>query len=36
MAKQKRPKMERFTFKDFETMFPDDAACLSALNFLYP
>jgi transposase len=36
MDKQK-PKMQRFTFKDFEAMFPDDAACLEWLrNFLYP
>jgi len=32
-----KPKMQRFTFKDFEGMFPDDAACLEWLrNFLYP
>jgi transposase-like protein len=29
--------MERFTFKDFEQMFPDDAACLEWLRqYLYP
>ena len=29
--------MERFTFKDFEAMFPDDAACLEWLRlYLYP
>lgn len=33
----RKPKMERFTFKDFEAMFPTDAACLDWLrNFLYP
>jgi transposase len=33
----KRPKMERFTFKRFETMFPDDASCLEWLRqYLYP
>jgi len=36
MDKQK-PRMERFTFKDFEGMFPDDASCLEWLrNYLYP
>lgn len=36
MDKQK-PRMQRFTFKDFEGMFPDDASCLEWLrNFLYP
>src|SRR5579859_289163 len=31
------PKMERFTFKRFEKMFPDDAACLEWLRqYLYP
>lgn len=34
---QQKPKMQRFTFKDFEKMFPDDASCLEWLrNFLYP
>lgn len=29
--------MQRFTFKDFEAMFPDDAACLEWLRqYLYP
>ena len=29
--------MERFTFKDFDRMFPDDAACLEWLRgYLYP
>ena len=29
--------MQRFTFKDFETMFPDDASCLEWLRqYLYP
>jgi transposase len=29
--------MERFTVRDFEAMFPDDAACLEWLrNYLYP
>jgi transposase-like protein len=33
----KPPKMERFTFKHFESMFPDDAACLEWLRgYLYP
>jgi transposase len=33
----RKPKMERFTFKHFETMFPDDAACLEWLRgYLYP
>jgi len=33
----KKPKMERFTFKDFEKMFPDDACCLEWLRgYLYP
>jgi transposase-like protein len=32
-----KPKMQRFTYKDFEQMFPDDASCLEWLrNFLYP
>src|SRR6476646_337056 len=36
MDKQK-PRMQRFTFKDFEAMFPDDASCLEWLrNYLYP
>ena len=34
---QQKPKMQRFTYKDFEQMFPDDASCLEWLrNFLYP
>src|SRR5689334_19741370 len=34
---QQNPRMQRFTFKDFEGMFPDDASCLEGLrNFLYP
>lgn len=29
--------MQRFTFRDFDTMFPDDAACLEWLrSYLYP
>src|SRR5579864_4614261 len=37
MENKTKPKMERFTFKHFEQMFPDDAACLEWLrNFLYP
>ena len=37
MEKKTKPKMERFTFKHFEEMFPDDAACLEWLrNFIYP
>jgi transposase len=33
----RKPKMQRFTFKHFEAMFPDDASCLEWLrNFLYP
>lgn len=33
----KRPKMQPFTFKHFENMFPDDAACLEWLReYLYP
>ncbi len=33
----RKPKMQRFTFKDFETMFPNDAACLDWLRaYLYP
>lgn len=36
-AKPKRPKMERYTFKDFERQFPTDDACLEWLkNYLYP
>lgn len=31
MAKQVRPKMERFTRKDFDREFPDDDACLEWL-----
>ncbi len=34
---QQKPKMQRFTYKDFEQMFPDDASCLEWLrSFLYP
>jgi transposase len=34
---QQSQKMQRFTFKDFDRMFADDAACLEWLrNFLYP
>lgn len=37
MERKPKPKMERFTFKDFEGMFPDDAACLEWLRgHLYP
>lgn len=39
MAKEKvkRPKMQRYTFKDFENDFPNDDACLEWLkNYLYP
>lgn len=37
MERQKRLKMQRFTYKDFEQMFPDDASCLEWLrNYLYP
>ncbi len=37
MDKQTKPKMGRFTFKDFEQMFPDDASCLEWLRgYLYP
>ena len=32
MAKQSRPKMEKFTVLDFEAMFPDDEACLGRVN----
>jgi transposase-like protein len=33
---QQKPRMQRFTFKDFEGMFPDDASCLEWLrNYLY-
>lgn len=33
----KSPKMERFTFKHLEAMFPDDASCLEWLReYLYP
>ena len=35
--KVKRPKMVRYTFKDFERDFPTDDACLEWLkNYLYP
>jgi transposase-like protein len=37
MDKQTKPKMIPFTFKHFEEMFPDDAACLEWLRqYLYP
>jgi transposase len=37
MDKQTKPKMEKFTFKHFEEMFPDDASCLEWLRqYLYP
>src|ERR1700693_563758 len=37
MDKQTKPKMEKFTFKHFEDMFPDDASCLEWLRqYLYP
>jgi transposase len=37
MERQPKPKMQRFTFKDFEVMFPNDAACLDWLRvYLYP
>src|SRR5271154_5809982 len=33
----KNPKMLRFTLKDFQAKFPDDATCLEWLrNYLYP
>lgn len=36
-TKVKRPKMARYTFKDFERDFPTDDACLEWLkNYLYP
>src|ERR1051325_2402723 len=36
-SKAKRPKMVRYTFKDFERDFPTDDACLEWLkNYLYP
>lgn len=36
-TKIKRPKMTRYTFKDFETQFPTDDACLEWLkDYLYP
>jgi transposase len=36
-TKIKRPKMARYTFKDFETQFPNDDACLEWLkDYLYP
>lgn len=35
--KTTKPKMERFTIRDFERMFPTDDACLEWLkNYLYP
>ena len=34
---QQKPKMQRFTFKHFDRMFPDDATCLEWLRgYLYP
>lgn len=37
MTKQTKPKMQAFTFKHFEAMFPDDTACLDWLRgYLYP
>ena len=37
METQKKPKMQRFTFRYFDTMFPDDATCLDWLrSYLYP
>jgi transposase len=34
---ESKPKMGKFTFKDFEQMFPDDASCLEWLRgYLYP
>jgi transposase-like protein len=37
MERQPKPKMQRFTFKNFEGMFPDDASCLEWLrDHLYP
>lgn len=36
-TKQQKPKMERYTRKDFEREFPNDDACLEWLkNYLYP
>src|SRR6266851_3731185 len=36
-TKVKRPKMTRYTFKDFEKQFPNDDACLEWLkDYLYP
>jgi transposase-like protein len=36
-TKIKRPKMERYTFKDFEAQFPTDDACFEWLkDYLYP
>src|SRR6266849_8913460 len=36
-TKIKRPKMTRYTFKDFEKQFPNDEACLDWLkDYLYP
>src|SRR5258708_7636164 len=36
-TKIKRPKMTRYTFKDFEKQFPNDDACLEWLkDYLYP
>ncbi len=36
-TKIKRPKMTRYTFKDFEKQFPNDGACLDWLrDYLYP
>ena len=37
MEKEQTPRMQWFTFKNFEGMFPDDASCLEWLrNYLYP
>jgi transposase-like protein len=37
MAKQQKPKMQKFTISDFNAMFTDDATCLEWLkNHLYP
>ncbi len=35
--KEKRPKMQKYTLKDFEKQFPNDDVCLEWLkNYLYP
>src|SRR6266536_3962640 len=37
MEKTTKPKMTRYTFKDFEQQFPNDDACLDWLkDYLYP